>query len=63
MKRLVALPVLVLAAPVFAHPGHIAGAAGHSHWLALAALAAAVAIAAVGIARVALRRRRPVLND
>jgi hypothetical protein len=60
MKRLVALPALVLAAPALAHPGHVAGSGGHSHWLALAALAAAVAIAAVGIARIALRRRRAV---
>ena len=60
MQRLVFLPALVFAAPAFAHPGHVAGEAGHSHWLALAALAAAVAIAAVGITRVALRRRRAV---
>ena len=60
MQRLVFLPALVLAAPAFAHPGHLAGEAGHSHWLALAALAAAVAIAAVGLFRVALRRRRTV---
>lgn len=32
------------AAPAFAHPGHIAGLAGHDHWVAGAAIGAAVAI-------------------
>jgi hypothetical protein len=58
MTRLVALPFLALATPAFAHPGHLAESAGHTHWLALAAFGGAVAIAVIGILRVAVRRRR-----
>ncbi len=32
--------------PAAAHPGHLAEAAGHNHWLGAAALGAALAIAA-----------------
>ena len=49
MKRLtILIAAAVLApAPALAHPGHLGELAGHSHWLALGALAAAAAIAAV----------------
>ncbi len=61
MQRFAALPLLALAAPALAHPSHVAESAGHSHWLALAALAAAIGVAAFGIGRALLRRpqRRP----
>ena len=62
MQRLAALPVLVLAAPAFAHPGHVAEAAGHSHFLALGAFAAALGIVAYAIAR-SIRRRKAALSD
>ncbi|MBT9384729.1 hypothetical protein KM176_12745 [Pseudooceanicola sp. CBS1P-1] len=41
-------PVLLalLPLPAAAHPGHLAEAAGHAHWLGAAALGAALAIAA-----------------
>ncbi len=57
MKRLVALSFLAFSAPAFAHPGHVASDAGHSHWVALGATVAALAIVIVGIAR-GLRARR-----
>lgn len=41
------LPVL-FATPALAHPGHIADAAGHNHWLAGAAIGAAIAAAIWG---------------
>ncbi len=62
MQRLAALPVLLLAAPAFAHPGHVAEAAGHSHFLALGAFAAAAGIVAYAIAR-SFRRRKAALSD
>jgi hypothetical protein len=61
--RTIAVTLACLAATTaaHAHPGHLAIADGHSHWLALgAALAAAgtvVALAARGLARVRARRR------
>jgi hypothetical protein len=58
MIRIPALLPLLLASTAFAHPGHVAGEAGHSHWLALAALAAAVGVAGLGIARRIVARRR-----
>lgn len=66
MQKLIALPALFAAVPALAHTGHLAEEAGHSHWLALAALAAAVALAAVGVGRAAIRRRdarREALGD
>jgi hydrogenase/urease accessory protein HupE len=62
MQRLAALPVLLLAAPAFAHPGHVAEAAGHSHFLALGAFAAALGIVAYAVAR-SIRRRKAALSD
>jgi len=57
MKRFAVLPVLVLAGPALAHSGHLAEEAGHSHYLALGALAAGLAIVVGGLVR-SLRRRR-----
>jgi hypothetical protein len=59
MIRLAALPFIAVAVPAFAHPVHVAESAGHSHWLALAALAGALAAAAFGIARAFIRRAAP----
>jgi len=39
--------VIVGITPAFAHPGHLAEAAGHGHWLGAAALGAAIAIGLV----------------
>ncbi|GGL68874.1 DUF6732 family protein [Wenxinia marina] len=39
------LAVLLLAAgPAAAHPGHLAGVAGHDHWVAGAAIGLAIAL-------------------
>jgi hypothetical protein len=62
MQRLAALPLAVLAAPAFAHPGHVAEAAGHSHFLAVGAFAAALGIVAYAVAR-SIWRRKAVLSD
>ncbi|WP_457650706.1 DUF6732 family protein [Profundibacter sp.] len=45
MKTLMSVIVALLAAPAFAHPTHIIEVAGHSHWIGLAAIAAAAAAA------------------
>ncbi|MGH6922343.1 MAG: DUF6732 family protein, partial [Propylenella sp.] len=37
MHRLLAFPIIALAAPALAHPGHVATDAGHNHYVALAA--------------------------
>ncbi|MEM9043159.1 MAG: DUF6732 family protein [Pseudomonadota bacterium] len=46
ITRLTALILIFAATPAAAHPGHFAELAGHSHWIALGALAAAGALAA-----------------
>lgn len=41
------VPLLTLAGPAAAHPGHLAaGLAGHDHWVAGAAIGAAIALGA-----------------
>jgi hypothetical protein len=45
IRTLSALPALLAAAPAAAHPGHIAGAMGHDHWIGLAAIGGAIAVA------------------
>jgi hypothetical protein len=58
MLRLLLLASSFLPAVAFAHPGHLAAEAGHSHWLALAAFGGAAAVAIVPLAqRLASRRR------
>lgn len=51
MKRSIGLAVsavaLLASGPAFAHAGHIGELAGHSHWIAMGALAGAAAIAAI----------------
>lgn len=42
--------------PALAHPGHLAGLAGHDHWVAGAAIGAAVA---VGVWAALKGRRKP----
>lgn len=39
-----ALPPALAGSAAFAHPGHLAEAAGHGHWLGAAAIGAAIAI-------------------
>lgn len=48
MTRSLALIFTLFAAPALAHPGHIGEMAGHNHWLAGAAIGAAIAIAIWG---------------
>ena len=62
MQRLAALPLAVLAAPALAHPGHVAEAAGHSHFVALAAFGAALGVACFALARRSYRRRKAALG-
>lgn len=50
MKRLIPLGAL-LPLPALAHPGHVEEQAGHSHWLALAAIGVAAGIAVWQVAR------------
>ena len=58
-QRLAVFSAAVVAAvPAFAHPVHIAEDAGHTHWLAVAALGGAVMIAIFGYARGSLAKRR-----
>ncbi len=45
-RAIAALPLVLAVAPASAHLGHVGEAAGHSHWIGLAALAGAAAIAA-----------------
>ncbi|WP_306153744.1 DUF6732 family protein [Roseovarius sp. MMSF_3281] len=44
MKYAILLVTLAAASGAQAHPGHLAEAAGHNHWLGAAALGAAIAI-------------------
>ncbi|MCV6604400.1 MAG: hypothetical protein OIF34_03775 [Porticoccaceae bacterium] len=44
MKYVMILPAILLAGTAEAHPGHLAEAAGHGHWLGAAAIGAAIAI-------------------
>lgn len=48
MTRALTLVLTTFALPAFAHPGHLVEAAGHNHWLAGAAIGAAIAIAIWG---------------
>lgn len=56
MKHLIlsTAPLAGTALPAAAHPGHLAGLAGHDHWVAGAAIGAAVAVGVWG----ALKGRR-----
>lgn len=44
MPRLFAAFLTVFAGPALAHPGHLAGLAGHDHWVAGAAIGLAAAL-------------------
>lgn len=50
------LATLISAGPALAHPGHVAEAAGHSHFLAAGSLALAALITAICLIRY---RKRP----
>jgi uncharacterized protein HemX len=55
---------LLTAAPALAHPGHLDEQSGHTHWIALAALLAAIGVGAIGYLRgQAARRRRDASAD
>jgi len=55
MRQLIApLFLFPLAGPASAHPGHLAGLAGHDHWVAGAAIGVAIAVGLWG----ALKGRR-----
>jgi hypothetical protein len=58
VTRFPAVPFALVAAPAFAHPGHLAEQAGHNHYVALAATILAAAVASAGIARAVIRWRR-----
>lgn len=45
MKPLSILLAIIAAGRAAAHPGHLAEAAGHNHWIGLAAIGTAVAVA------------------
>jgi len=51
------LAIALATTPAVAHPGHYGEAAGHTHWIALAALIGAGALAAGLVIRWYLRRR------
>ncbi len=38
------IPLLLLASPAAAHPGHLAEVAGHGHWIAAGAIGLAVLV-------------------
>lgn len=48
MTRILTFLFTLIAMPALAHPGHIGEIAGHNHWLAGAAIGAAIAIAIWG---------------
>lgn len=48
MFRALTLTLMFFAAPALAHPGHIAEAAGHNHWLAGVLIGGAIATAIWG---------------
>lgn len=54
MKALPCLVALMMAGAANAHPGHLVDAAGHNHWVAGAAIGAAIAVGVWG----ALKGRR-----
>jgi hypothetical protein len=60
MLRLLPIPVLVaIGTPAAAHVGHLGDVAGHDHWVAGAAIGAAVVIGLYG----ALKGRRKVAGQ
>lgn len=40
----ISAPLVFLASPAFAHPGHLEVLAGHDHWVAGAAIGLAIAV-------------------
>jgi hydrogenase/urease accessory protein HupE len=44
MRHILAVCLLLTASGATAHPGHIADVAGHGHWVAGAAIGAAIAL-------------------
>lgn len=57
MKAAIATLGILAATPALAHPGHFAEEHGHSHWLALGALALAFVIAGAVLWRERRARR------
>jgi hypothetical protein len=58
MRFAAPLLLVLLASPALAHPGHLAESGGHSHFLALMAIAAAIVIAGAGLLRLLAHRGR-----
>ena len=48
MRRLLSVLLIFASTAVSAHPGHVADLAGHNHWVAGAAIGAAVIIGVWG---------------
>lgn len=57
MTRIATSLLVFSATPALAHPGHVVAQGGHDHWIALAALSAALIVAGVAVARFATRAR------
>ena len=52
MTRIVIILACFIPATALAHIGHVGGFAGHNHWVAVAAIAAALVAAAVAALKV-----------
>ncbi|MEM9910278.1 MAG: DUF6732 family protein [Pseudomonadota bacterium] len=60
MKYVLILMALVVGTMAAAHPGHLHEAAGHTHWFAAGALAAAAVIALTVLVALVRKRRGDV---
>ena len=60
MRILTILTAALAASAAQAHPGHLAEAAGHNHWLGAAAIGAAIAI---GLWKAAKDRKQAAESD
>lgn len=54
---------LLLASPALAHPGHLAGLAGHDHWVAGAAIGLAVLVGIWGAVKGGKKSESEVESD
>lgn len=54
---------LLLASPALAHPGHLAGLAGHDHWVAGAAIGLAVLVGIWGAVKGGKKSEGEVESD
>ena len=56
------LALLITASAAHAHPGHLAGLAGHDHWVAGAAIGAAIAIGILSVLKGRKKTEEPELE-